>query len=86
MALVMQMEKEKQVESKVIEIIDELRPFLIYEGGNIEFVKYENDIVYIKMLGACSNCHMLDLTLKDGIEATLKEEIPSIKEVINVRD
>lgn len=82
----MQMEKEKQVESKVIEIIDELRPFLIYEGGNIEFVKYENDIVYIKMLGACSNCHMLDLTLKDGIEATLKEEIPSIKEVINVRD
>lgn len=80
------MEKEKQVESKVIEIIDELRPFLIYEGGNIEFVKYENDIVYIKMLGACSNCHMLDLTLKDGIEATLKEEIPSIKEVINVRD
>lgn len=86
MALVMQMEKEKQVESKVIEIIDELRPFLIYEGGNIEFVKYENDIVYIKMLGACSNCHMLDLTLKDGIEATLKEEIPSIKEVVNVRD
>lgn len=82
----MQMEKEKQVESKVIEIIDELRPFLIYEGGNIEFVKYENDIVYIKMLGACSNCHMLDLTLKDGIEATLKEEIPSIKEVVNVRD
>ena len=82
----MQMEKEKQVESKVIKIIGELRPFLIYEGGNIEFVKYENDIVYIKMLGACSNCHMLDLTLKDGIEATLKEEIPSIKEVVNVRD
>ena len=80
------MEKEKQVEAKVIEIIDELRPFLIYEGGNIEFIKYEDDIVYIKMLGACSNCHMLDLTLKDVIEATLKEEIPSIKEVVNVRD
>ena len=80
------MKSEKQVEEKVIEIINELRPFLMYEGGNIEFVKYEDDIVYIKMLGACSNCHMLDLTLKDGIEATLKEEIPSIKEVINVRD
>ena len=80
------MEKKNEIELKVIEIIDELRPFLMYEGGNIEFVKYEDDVVYIKMLGACSNCHMLDLTLKDGIEATLKEEIPSIKEVVNVRD
>ena len=80
------MEKKTQIELKIIEIIDELRPFLMYEGGNIEFVKYEDDIVYIKMLGACSNCQMLDLTLKDGIEATLKEEIPSIKEVVNVRD
>ncbi len=70
--------------TKIIEIIDELRPFLMYEGGNIEFVDYKDDIVYIKMLGACSNCQMLDLTLKDGIESTLKEEIPTIKEVINV--
>ena len=76
----------KDTEEKIIKIIDDLRPFLMYEGGNIEFIKYEDDIVYIKMLGACSNCHMLDLTLKDGIEATLKEEIPTIKEVINVRD
>ena len=80
------MKKKNEIELKIIEIIDELRPFLMYEGGNIEFIKYENDIVYIKMLGACSNCHMLNLTLEDGIEATLKEEIPSIKEVINVRD
>ena len=76
----------KENTERIIEIIDELRPFLMYEGGNIEFVDYKDDVVYIKMLGACSNCHMLDLTLKDGIESTLKEEIPSIKEVINVRD
>lgn len=76
----------KETEEKIIKIIDDLRPFLMYEGGNIEFIKYEDDIVYIKMLGACSNCEMLDLTLKDGIESTLKEEIPSIKEVINVRE
>lgn len=75
------MEENKE---KIIKIIDELRPFLMYEGGNIEFIDYKDDTVYIKMLGACSNCQMLDLTLKDGIEATLKEEIPSIKEVINV--
>ena len=55
-------------EEKIISIIDELRPFLINDGGNIEFVKYEDNIVYIKMMGACSNCEMLDLTLKDGIK------------------
>lgn len=76
----------KENEQKIIEILDDLRPFLMYEGGNIEFIKYENDTVYIKMMGACANCHMLDLTLKDGIEATLKEEIPSIKEVVNVSE
>lgn len=72
------------VEEKIKEIIDHLRPFLINDGGNIEFIKYQDNIVYIKMIGACANCGMLDLTLKDGIEATIKEEIPEVKQVINV--
>lgn len=74
----------KETEKKIIEIIDNLRPFLINDGGNIEFIKYEDNIVYIKMMGACSNCEMLDLTLKDGIETSIKEEIPEVKEVINL--
>lgn len=74
---------KEQIE-KIQEIIDKLRPFLINEGGNIEFVKYENNIVYIRMLGACANCQMLDLTLKDGIEAAIINEIPEVKEVINI--
>lgn len=72
-------------EEKIISIIDELRPILINDGGNIEFVKYEDNIVYIKMMGACSNCEMLDLTLKDGIEAAIKEEVPEVLEVINIK-
>ena len=72
-------------EEKIISIIDELRPFLINDGGNIEFVKYEDNIVYIKMMGACSICEMLDLTLKDGIEAAIKEEVPEVLEVINIK-
>ena len=72
-------------EEKIISNIDELRPFLINDGGNIEFVKYEDNIVYIKMMGACSNCEMLDLTLKDGIEAAIKEEVPEVLEVINIK-
>lgn len=71
-------------EQKIIEIIETLKPFLINDGGNIEFIKYEDNKVYIKMLGACANCHMLDLTLKEGIEATIKEEVPEVKEVINI--
>lgn len=69
---------------KIIDVIDALRPYLINDGGNIEFVKYEDNIVYIQMTGACSNCEMLDLTLKDGIEAAIKEEVPTVKEVINI--
>ena len=74
----------EQIENKIKDLINKLRPFLISEGGNIEFIKYENNIVYIKMMGACANCEMLDLTLKDGIEASIISEIPEVKEVINV--
>jgi Fe-S cluster biogenesis protein NfuA len=71
-------------EKKIIEIIDALRPYLINDGGNIEFVKYEDYIVYIKMLGACADCGMIDFTLKDGIEYAIKEEVPEVKGVINL--
>jgi len=71
-------------EQKIISIIDELRPFLINDGGNIEFVKYEDNIVYVKISGACIHCQMLDFTLKDGIESAIKEEVKSVKEVINI--
>ena len=71
-------------EQKIIDIIDKLRPFLINDGGNIEFIKYEDEIVYIRMTGACSNCQMLDFTLKEGIECAIKEEVPEVKEVVNV--
>ena len=74
----------KEKEKKVQEIIDKLRPYLINDGGDIEFIKLENDIVYIKMIGACANCQMLDLTLRDGIAAAIMNEIPDIKDVINL--
>lgn len=74
----------KEQEIKIIETIDSLRPFLINDGGNIEFIKYEDNIVYIKLLGACINCQMLDVTLKEGIEAAIISEVPEVKEVINI--
>lgn len=76
--------KMKKQEEKIIGIIDKLRPYLVSEGGNIEFVKYEDSIVYIRMMGACANCQMLDYTLKDGIEAAIMNEVPEVIEVINI--
>jgi Fe-S cluster biogenesis protein NfuA len=74
----MEMSNEKE---RIIDVIEKLRPFLINDGGNLEFVDYKDNIVYIKMMGACANCQMLDITLKDGIEAMIIEEVPEVKEV-----
>lgn len=71
-------------EEKIIDVINRLRPFLIGDGGDIEFVKYEKNVVYIKMLGACAGCSLIDYTLKDGVESAIKEEVPSVKEVVNI--
>lgn len=72
------------IEDKILEIIDKIRPFLISDGGNLEFVKFEDGIVYIKMLGACSHCSMIDVTLKEGIESMLINEIPEVLGVVKV--
>ena len=76
--------KKSDVELKIISIIDRLRLFLVSDGGNIEFIKYENNIVYVKLLGACKDCSFIDVTLKDGIEEIIISEIPEVKEVINI--
>ena len=72
-----------KTEEKIKNIIDDIRPYLIADGGNLEFVKYEDGI---KMLGACSHCAMIDFTLKDGIEAMLINEIPEVKSVVQIED
>lgn len=66
---------------KINQVIDKIRPFLIQDGGNLEFVKYEDNIVYVKLSGACSDCSMIDITLKDGIEQLIMNEIPEVKSV-----
>ena len=75
---------DENVELKIISLLNRIRPYLNSEGGNIEFVKYEDNIVYVRMMGACKDCAMIDYTLKDGIEEMLISEIPEIKEVVNL--
>lgn len=76
--------KDEDVVLHIKEIIEKIRPFLISDGGNIEFIKYEDNIVYVSLLGACAGCAMIDITLKDGIEELIINEIPEVKEVVNV--
>jgi len=75
---------KNNVELKIISIIDRIKPFIIGDGGNIEFVNYVDNIVYIKLDGACKDCMFIDTTLKDGIEEIMISEIPEIKEVRNI--
>jgi len=76
--------EEKEIELRIIAVIDKIRPFLINDGGNIEYVKFEDGIVYVRFIGQCSNCQLIDVTLKDGIELALINEVPEVIEVRNI--
>ena len=65
-------------------VIHKLRPYLQRDGGDIEYVDFKDGIVYVRMLGACAGCTMIDDTLKDGVEQILMEEVPGVLEVQNI--
>ena len=71
------------VEEKIIKILNKIRPYLNSEGGDLQYIGFEDGIVYVRMLGACVDCAGLDSTLKDGIEALLVDNIPEVIEVRN---
>lgn len=78
--------KEKEIVEKINEVLDKIRPYLENDGGSVTFKRYENGVVYVKLVGACSNCPMASLTLSDGIENALISEIPEIIKVVNEED
>lgn len=72
------------MEEKVKKVLDELRPSLQADGGDVEFIGVEDGVVKVRLTGACAGCPMSTLTLKNGIERILKERVPEVKEVQNV--
>lgn len=70
-----------KVDDKIKEVLEKIRPFLINDGGDVEFIKFEDGIAYVKMLGTCSNCIYSDLTIQETIETILTSEIPDVLEV-----
>ncbi|BBD56686.1 NifU family protein [Planktothrix agardhii] len=71
---------EKNVEI----VLDELRPYLMSDGGNVEIVELDGPIVRVRLQGACGSCPSSTMTLKMGIERRLRERIPEISEVQSV--
>ncbi|MEE0966218.1 MAG: NifU family protein [Bacilli bacterium] len=71
----------EDIEVEIKKVINKLKPYLNRDGGDIDFVKFEDGIVYVHMLGACAGCTMLDETLKEGVEMILVEEVPGVLEV-----
>lgn len=71
---------------RVQEVLDMVRPSLQADGGDCELVNIrEDNVIEVRLQGACGSCPMATLTLKAGIERVLKDEIPEVKEVIQVR-
>lgn len=86
------METAKENEQQVLEltaenvenVLDELRPYLMSDGGNVELVELDGPIVKLRLQGACGSCPSSAMTLRMGIERRLREMIPEIAEVEQV--
>lgn len=65
--------------------LSEIRPYLLTDGGDISFVSVEDDIVNVKFHGACIGCKVNQMTLTNGVEATIKKYAPQIKKVVEVK-
>lgn len=76
--------KERIVKEKVEKALGEIRPHLQADGGDIELIDVKEGVVTVKLTGACGSCPMSAMTLKNGVEKTLKEKIPEIVRVESV--
>ncbi len=69
------------MKDKIEEVLDEIRPALQADGGDVEFIDFHEGVVTVRMTGACGNCPMSMMTLKQGIEARMKAAIPEVQSV-----
>lgn len=77
------MDKE-ELEINVEKALQDIRPFLEKDGGNISLIDITNDTVKVQLEGNCIGCSVNQMTLKNGVEATIKKYAPQIKRVIEV--
>lgn len=74
--------KKETILKNVEKALDEIRPYLIADGGDIALVSIKNNVVTVRLEGACAGCNVNQLTLKNGVEATVKKYAPEIIKVV----
>jgi len=72
------------MKEQVIQELNKIRPMLQADGGDVEFVDYQEGVVKVRLTGACGGCPFSQMTLANGIEKTLKASIPEVKKVMSV--
>jgi Fe-S cluster biogenesis protein NfuA len=76
------MDRRHNMREKVEEVLNQIRPALLADGGDVELVDVSEGVVTLRLTGACGGCPMATVTLRQGIEQVLKEQVPEIKEVV----
>lgn len=75
----------REIKEKVVKVLEQVRPFLQADGGDIELIEITDDLtVKVKLTGACGSCPYSVQTLKMGVEQSIRKEVPQIKEVVAV--
>ena len=69
---------------KIEAVLDEIRPALMADGGDVQLVDVKEGVVTVRLLGACGGCPMATMTLQQGIERKLKEHVPEVKKVVGI--
>ena len=72
------------IKEEIVNSLNELRPFLQKDGGDVEFVDYKDGILKVRLMGACRGCPYSQMTLANGIKRTLQQKFPQLKEVEGV--
>ena len=77
--------KEEKMEEKIRKAIEEIRPALQADGGDIEFVGLKDKVVEVRLMGACHGCPHAQITLTNGVEVQIKRRVPEVEKVIAVQ-
>lgn len=75
-----------KTEEKIKEIIEKIKPYLNQDGGDVEFVKFEDGICFVRLKGACAGCMFADMTIQNTVEEMIVSEVPEVIKVENISD
>jgi Fe-S cluster biogenesis protein NfuA len=72
------------IKEEIVNSLEQLRPYLQKDGGDVEFVDYEDGVLKVRLMGSCRGCPYSQMTLANGIKKNLQQEFPQIQEVVGV--